>query len=335
MNLWPSQQRSLLNQTISAASEATGAFAVFDADNTIWHHDVEEALISWMDSKGLIDLASLSPQLLPLPPLPLESGYSYYSRLSELSHSTSYLWAVQALSGFSLEELQSMLDEMMRLQAPIQATSMKLINGKIEQREHLINIPRIFPAQAQLIQELQNNNIDVWVVSASAEDLVRMLCCDPKYGLELPPERIIGVNMLLSGVDGTVFTSAQERMSGHKGQGYYFSSKRMKSRMTHHLHAPATWYAGKVSAIKEWIHPSKKPMLVAGDSPNDFYMQFYADVMSGGARLRITKEECHTQQLKAAQALYSSGTTDNNAYKGWVEVSPEDLQGLSPIEPKP
>ena len=59
--------------------------------------------------------------------------------------------------------------------------------------------------------------------------------------------------------------------------------------MTYHLYAPATWYAGKVAAIKEWIHPSQRPILVAGDSPNDFYMQFYANVEEGGVRLRIRK----------------------------------------------
>ena len=183
--------------------------------------------------------------------------------------------------------------------------------------------------------DLQKNNIDVWVVSASAEDLVRMICSSPKYGLELPPERIIGVNMLLSDVNGNVFSSAQERMSGKKGLDYYFSTERMKSRMTHHLYAPATWYAGKVSAIKEWIHPSNRPMLVAGDSPNDFYMQFYADVEAGGARLRITKDKFHTQKLKEIQALYSSTTDQHTAYKGWIEISPEELLGLRSIESKP
>ena len=335
MDLWPAQQRELLSKTISAAAQKSGSFAVFDADNTIWHHDVEEALISWMDLTGRIDLSQFPTHLLPVHPHRDESAYGYYCRLSELSHSISYLWAVQTLSGFSLEEIRAMLDDMMSSEHPVQATSTTLINGELKQHQHQIEIPRIFPAQIQLIRTLQRNNIDVWVVSASEENLVRTICSTPKYGLCLPPERIIGVNMLLSDVNGSIFTSAQERMRGEKGYGYYFSERRLKSRITHHLYAPATWFSGKVSAIKEWIHPSKKPMLVAGDSPNDFFMQLYADVNAGGARLRITKEQKHAQRLKEAQKRYSSEGADDSAYRGWIEVSPDELRGSQTTSPTP
>ena len=331
MDLWPKKQRVALEEMISIASKDPQAFAVFDADNTLWHHDVEEALIAWMDFKSIIDLSQMNSYLLPIPPLRDESAYGYYSRLSQKSHASSYLWAVQTLAGFSLKEIQNMLDEMMSFKGLIPTTRTLKTNDRTEKKECFIETPTIFPAQSQLIKTLQKNNINVWVVSASAEDLVRMLCSNPHYGLCIPPEKIIGVNMLLTATNGAIFSSAEERIRGEKGFEYYFSEQRMNSRMTHHLYTPATWYSGKVSGIKEWIHPSKRPFLVAGDSPNDFYMQFYADVNAGGIRLRITKNPKHKEDLRAMQQLYSEGPQDEKPYKGWVEVSPNELLGKEAI----
>ena len=44
---------------------------------------------------------------------------------------------------------------------------------------------------------LREHNIEPWIVSASAEEIVRMVASDPKYGLHIKPENVIGV-MLLS-----------------------------------------------------------------------------------------------------------------------------------------
>ena len=77
------------------------------------------------------------------------------------------------------------------------------------------------------------------------------------------------------------------------------------------MYAPATWYAGKVAAIKEWIHPSQRPILVAGDSPNDFYMQFYANVEEGGVRVRIHRKDAHKEELELDIAARKGG--ENNA----------------------
>ena len=49
----------------------------------------------------------------------------------------------------------------------------------------------------ELIAYLRANNVDVWIVSASLEEVVRMVASDPEYGLSIPPERVIGVNLML------------------------------------------------------------------------------------------------------------------------------------------
>ena len=173
---------------------------------------------------------------------------------------------------------------------------------------------------------MRKNNIEPWVVSASAEEIVRMIVSDPKYGLHIKPEHVIGVNLLLSYETGQVISSAEERKAGHIGK-FYFSKERMQAILTHHFYAPATWYAGKVAAIKEWIHPSQRPLLVAGDSPNDFYMQFYANVEGGGLRLRIHRKNSHKNLLEQEIMLRKQG--ENNAdplpQEGWIEVTVDEL----------
>ena len=58
---------------------------------------------------------------------------------------------------------------------------------------------------------LREHNIEPWIVSASAEEIVRMVASDPKYGLHIKPENVIGVNLLLSYEDGRVVSSAEEK----------------------------------------------------------------------------------------------------------------------------
>jgi phosphorylcholine phosphatase len=320
MDLWPESHRQQLKTMLIHASQQKDAFAVFDADNTLWRHDIGEALLAWMDHHHLLELQSLPPPLLPLSPLPEETTYSYYLRLCQWDHAISYLWAVQALQGFDLGLLKKLVTELMSAHEPIPATIMLP-----EKKKVLVPIPKVFPAQAQLIEELHRHGIDVWVVSASAEEVVRMICSEPLFGLNIPPERVIGVNMVLQAPDGRRFTAAEERQAGARGMEYYHSAERLGSKLTHHLYTPATWYAGKVAAIKTWIHPARRPFLVAGDSPNDFFMQFYADVEQGGARLRITHTAQHTEELKEAQAARHSYCTDGDPYKGWIEVAPHEL----------
>ena len=144
-----------------------------------------------------------------------------------------------------------------------------------------IPIPQIFPAQQELIATLQARGVEVWIVSASLEELVRMVISDPKYGVNLPPERVIGVNLMLQKPDKTVTVGAIERREGRCGNDHYLSESRMSWTLTSYPFAPLTWYGGKVSAILEWIDESQRPILVAGDSPNDFYMH---ECRCGGIR---------------------------------------------------
>ena len=322
MKLWPEEQRRVIEQMLQSvrAERRTDHYAVFDADNTLWEFDIEESLLVWLEYRGFLSLSKMNPSIFPVPPKDAESVWDYYTRLSDWDHSICYLWAVQTLDGFCLEQLKCELDAMMEFDDP------KGIPTKRNQEMYYIPVPKIFRGQQDLLEALRLYDIEPWVVSASAEDIVRMVVSDPKYGLHIKPEHVIGVNLLLEYPDGTMISSAEQRKQGFGGD-FFRSVERQKAKFTHHVYAPMTWYAGKVAAIKEWIHPSQRPILVAGDSPNDFFMQFYTDVEHQGVRLRIEREASHREQLKQAIELRQQEKTPSDPYPnlGWVGVTPKEL----------
>ena len=304
-----------LTQSIDLAlQDATEPFAVFDADNTIWKYDIEEGLLAWMSAKNSLSLQNIPAHLFPIAPQPDATPMSYYEELSHIDHSLGYLWAAQVFSGFTLGELRAEVQEMMASVEPIQAP---MPNGDVQ----LVQIPKIYPKQMELIHSLQNKGVDVWVVSASLEEVVRMVVSDPQYGLNIPPEQVIGVNLMLHKPNGEATVGALERRAGKKGVAYYFSEERMSWKMGDYPFAPMTWYAGKVAAIKEWIHPSRRPILVAGDSPNDFYMQFYSDAI----RLRVHRKDSHKVQLEERKNVWQEGSADQNIAANWIEFTAEEL----------
>ena len=289
-------------------------FAVFDADNTIWKYDIEEGLLAWMSANGQISMEKIPAHLFPITPNTDATPYSYYEQLSAIDHSLGYLWAAQVFSGFTLGELRKHVQDMM-------SSSEAMIVQLPNQESTEVQIPKIYPKQQELIRYLQENGVAVWVVSASLEEVVRMVVSDPQYGLNIPPEQVIGVNLMLHKPNGEATVGALERRAGKKGLEYYFSEERMSWKMGDYPFAPMTWYAGKVAAIKEWIHPSRRPILVAGDSPNDFYMQFYSDAI----RLRIHRKDSHKAQLEERKNVWLEGSADENIAANWIEFTAEEL----------
>ena len=319
---WTPERSEQIQRAVSVAlqnSPSNKPFAVFDADNTIWKYDIEEGLLAYMSAKGLISLNDdLPDHLRPIPVQPDETPFSYYERLCEIDHSLGYLWAAQIFSGHTLGALRGHVADLMALKGTVDAP---MPNGESK----AVPVPKLFPAQIELIHWLQAQGVDVWVVSASLEEVVRMVVSDPAYGLALPPEKVIGVNLMLESPSGDSTVGAIERGEGRVGTDYYFSKERMSWTLGDYPFAPMTWYAGKVAAIKEWIDPSQRPILVAGDSPNDFYMQFYSDVEHEGVRLRIHRKDSHKQKLTAEQKRRATGTADDAPTKGWIEVTAAEL----------
>lgn len=106
---------------------------------------------------------------------------------------------------------------------------------------------RLTPEIADLQSTLRRAGIDVYVCSASLENVVAVFATDPDYGYGLPRQNIMGVRMDWPG--GRLGLDAAP-------------------------HWPVTYRAGKVRAIRQTLAGPRGygPLLVCGDSDGDYAM---------------------------------------------------------------
>ena len=324
---WPKEQARQLDAMI-VANANKGNFAVFDMDNTSYRYDLEESLLPFMENKGLISRETLDPSLKLIPfkdsAEHKESLFSYYYRLCEIDDMVCYPWVAQVFSGFTLKELKGYVDELMASGKPVPST---YFDGDVVKTIE-VQPPRVFAGQVELFNKLMENGIEVYVMTAASEELVRMVASDPKYGYNVKPQNVIGVTLLLKDRKSGELTTARKQISAAK----YDEKANMDLELTPYLWTPATWMAGKQAAILTYIDQWRKPVLVAGDTPtSDGYMLFHGvDVAKGGIHLWINRKDKYMVQLNdmisknaAAQAKEGLPVT---ADKNWVIVKPEDIQ---------
>ncbi|MFF4603074.1 haloacid dehalogenase-like hydrolase [Streptomyces sp. NPDC001339] len=326
---WPAPVAEKLGKVI-AENHGKGAYAVFDADNTTYRNDLEEAFLPFLEMKGVLTRKSMDPSLKIIPfkdtATHKESLYSYYNRLCEVDDQVCYPWAAQIFSGFTLTELKKYVDELLAYGKAIPAEYYK--DGKLTKTE--VKAPEFFTGMQELYRTLRTHGIDVYVVSAASEDLVRMVLSDPKYGYGVKPENVIGVSMLLKDrKTGDVTSSRKEIAEGR------FDPKARKAlaerELTPKLWAPLTWYEGKPAAINTYIDEWKKPILAAGDTPkSDGPMLFHsADVTHGGARIWVNRKESAMKELDAMKKANAKRQKELGqqvtADKNWLTVTPEQI----------
>lgn len=325
---WPKLQAFALSDMIRKNANKTPAeFAVFDADGTIWKNDIEESLLSFMEMKRIITKNKLTKDLIFFPFKKDESLFSYYKRLCSFDIKLGYSWIAQIFSGFTLYELKNQVDSLYAYDRPIKV---KLWNeDNIGESE--VSPPSIFPAQRELINVLQNNGIDVYIVTASLEELVRMIVSDPKYGYNINPKNVIGVTCLLNDPKTNFYTTARKQIEmGHFYDETYTKNYHYSLSLTSFLWTPATWYIGKLAAIKEYIDPVRRPILVAGDSPNDYWMLFYSNVENSGVRVWVNRNDENMKRTERAIINREKEEKENGitptANLGWIYVTPEELE---------
>ncbi len=274
---WPAPAARQLNALIEANANK-GAYAVFDMDNTSYRYDLEESLLPYLEMKGVLTRDRLDPSLKLIPFKDQaghkESLFSYYYRLCEIDDMVCYPWVAQVFSGFTLRELKGYVDELMAYGKPIPATYYdgdKLATLDVEP-------PRVFSGQRELYNKLMENGIEVYVISAAHEELVRMVAADPRYGYNAKPENVIGVTTLLKNRKTGELSTARKQIA----EGKYDPKANLDLEVTPYLWTPATWMAGKQAAILTYIDRWKRPILVAGDTPDsDGYMLFNGTAENG------------------------------------------------------
>lgn len=329
LDKWPEEKAEELKRFIEEQKQSSPRpYVVFDADNTIWEHDLEEALLPYLENRDIITRGNIDASLKLIPFEEGESLFSYYYRLSEIDHKVGYPWIAQVFSGYTLQELKEWVDELFRYEKKIPVTYRNENGHKVESA---VRPPDIYEAQRQLIGTLQDHGIEVYVVTAALEELVRMVVSDPTYGLNIKPENVIGVTTLLKDRStGEVTTARKQIERGHFWDGEYTREYHYSLELTSYLWTPATWYVGKMAAIKEYIDLVEPPVLVAGDSPNDHWMLFYSDVRNGGKRIWVNRKKAYMEKTRKAMDDRHEREMDVNgrsdARSGWIIVKPDDLQ---------
>ncbi|WP_095083647.1 phosphorylcholine phosphatase [Pseudomonas sp. Irchel s3h17] len=324
---WPEAQARQLDAMI-AANANKGNYAVFDMDNTSYRYDLEESLLPFMENKGLITRESLDPSLKLIPFKDTadhkESLFSYYYRLCELDDMVCYPWVAQVFSGFTLKELKGYVDELMASGKPVPST---YYEGDVVKTIE-VNPPKIFTGQKELYNKLMDNGIEVYVMTAASEELVRMVASDPKYGYNVKPQNVIGVTMMLKDRKSGELTTARKQITA----GKYDEKANLGLELTPYLWTPATWMAGKQAAILTYIDEWKKPVLVGGDTPtSDGYMLFHGvDTSKGGIHLWVNRKDKYMAQINGMMAKNAAAQAKEGlpvtADKNWVIVKPEDIQ---------
>ncbi|GJN75700.1 hypothetical protein PLICBS_009806 [Purpureocillium lilacinum] len=323
---WPPAAARALNAMI-AANAHSGRYAVFDMDNTSYQYDIEESMIPFLENKGVISRDTIDPSLKIIPfkdtPTYKESLYSYYNRLCDIDDILCYPFSAEVFSNIPLRQLKVYIDELLALNSSIPTT--EYVDGV--PTNTTVNPPRIFRGQVELYNKLQNNGIEVYIMSASAEELVRLMVTDPKYGYNMKPENVIGVSLLLKNQTSGAITSVRSQIA----DGTYDMSATLDLVMTPTLWTPNTWQTGKWAAVLSYISNWRKPILVGGDTPaSDGPMLFHGvDVARGGIHLWINRKEKSMNQLNGMIKQYAKEQKEEGlpvtADKNWVIVKPEDI----------
>lgn len=324
---WPPEAAKAIDAMIAAHANR-GDYAVFDADNTTYRNDLEEALLPYLEAKGLLTRDTLDPSL-KLIPFKDSSDYresltSYYYRLCEIDDLVCYPWIAQAFAGMSLANLKTQIDAMLAAGKPIPIrywSGDKVVDGTV-------NPPRFFKGMQELYARLQENGIAVYVMTAAHEELTRMVLSDPKYGYNVKPQNVIGVTTLLRNPTTGALTTSRLQIK----KGIYDEAANRSLVITPFLMNPMTWYEGKLGSIVGWIDQWKKPVLVAGDTPtSDGYMLLNAtDVEHGGVRVWVDKKDRQMTQIRTwsdesasrQKALGLPVTANRN----WIVVKPDAIQ---------
>lgn len=332
LDAWPREIAEKLDAVILGNAHS-GSYACFDADQTSYQWDLEESIFAYLEMKNVLTRENLDPALKLIPFLDTvehkESLFSYYYRLcSTIGDIICYTWSAQVFSGMTLNELKTYVDEMLQLNTG--NTTIKTIvttwnNNSVIQTEYNTPIPNFYRAQQELYNRLMANGIDVYVITASQEELIRMVLSDPKYGYNVKPQNVIGIATLLRN-DTQLTTSRKEIIDNT-----YDQRQNLNLKFTSYVWSPQAMFAGKYGAIMTYINQWKMPIIVAGDTPtSDGYMMFHAyNQQRGTVRIWINRKNAYLTLIKQMQDQYVKEQEENNltvtADKNWIYVTPNEL----------
>jgi phosphorylcholine phosphatase len=323
---WPPEARSDFESFFRALQEQERPFAIFDADNTLYHGDIEESLLVYLEEQGVLEASRMSECLEVVPRQKDESLLAYLYRLGSIDIPLAYRWNSQIFSGLTLAEIKSHLNTLLHHRPQLRARYREN-NSWVDIK---VPVPTVYPGQQHLIRMLKEAGVEIWVITASLEDLVRLFVSDPRYGLDIDPLKVIGLNCQLQDPETGTLVSGRARIYNQTIESQeFFTDRYLRQIVTPHVRPPEPSFVGKLSAMKQFIHPFQKPMLVAGDTINDFWMLNECNVEAGGLRLFVKRDKRSYKEFRTALAQIQDKCIDKTQYdalsKNWIHLTPQQL----------
>ncbi|VUS92771.1 haloacid dehalogenase-like hydrolase [Klebsiella spallanzanii] len=178
--------------------------------------------------------------------------YLYDAIGGSFNHEVSYPWVTYLFSGMSKKELSNLVDETIEWQdrQPVSKVTWES-PADMAGRAGIVTVTwkngfRLIPEMQTLYKNLQEAGVDVYVISASALDVIKSIVTVDKYGFSVPESHVYAMHPLYD----------KEGKLTHSLDPYY----------------PQTQGKGKTETIKKLIQEHYKntgPILVAGDSEGD------------------------------------------------------------------
>jgi phosphoserine phosphatase len=214
-------------------------FAVLDFDNTCIVNDVGEATLAFMCRNNLLRCGELLPSgAQPCSPTYHEQIFRHYHQLLDRGDiRAASLLCAGIFAGCGRAEATSIVAAALDAEGDVAGTT------------ELYGIPiarglAVRPGLRRLIDFSAANAVQIWIVSASPEIVVR---------------------------------AAMERFA-LSGNLIGLRHRIEKGVLSHTLDQPHSIAEGKVDCIKTYIHGSRRPLFAVGDSVHDLPMVAYAEL---------------------------------------------------------
>lgn len=195
--------RRIFSEALLRAQEGRRVIACFDADGTIWAEDIGEAMLRLLAAAGL----------LPSEKRPWQEVYGEYEERVRKDRCAGYAWAVEVMAGLREEEVVRW------------------------SKAFAASWPNYRPQMVRLLQALEEGHVEVYIISATCEWLVR---------------------------------AAAGLMGIEESRVYGIRSRVQNGVLTSEVLKPITCGPGKVEAIRKYI--GQMPDIAVGDSPGDTEM---------------------------------------------------------------
>lgn len=200
-----------------------------------------------------------------------------------------YKWIIYFYKNMTPAEVQAMAEASNDLNLgdalrKVKMPSSDKIPGKTGQvvASHFFGL-RIHSEMVNLMNTLRADGFDVYVSTASLDDVVRVFAGHAKYGYNVPPENVIGLRLEMQ--DG-------------------------KYTNVYRAGWPFNWGPGKTTAIQRELVAKKGygPSVVLGDSDGDAWMlKDFADTKVGVVVNRLKTGEIGERSKSAAASIGQSG----------------------------